>query len=185
CAGMNKAGLAIRVQSVHADDFSQVAPRGSLVSAQNLQKVLPDVAIVLLGKTDRLARVVQVQQELLVDRRHIHYTDVQAAAGALGGSGQRLMDAAATAHDDRRVAGAPAQEVASPEVEREIVVVEHRGRSAHDPNVNQAPVTFHDPLHDGEQLSRAGDIDDPQVRQTVEDGDIVVAHVGCAVGPGL
>src|SRR5271157_726918 len=117
CAGMDKARLAVRAQSVHADDFSQVAPRSSLVSAHDLQKVLPDVAVVLLGKTDRLARVVQIQQELLIDRRHIHYTDVQAAAGALGGGGQRLMDAAAAAHDDRRVVGAAAQEVASPEFE--------------------------------------------------------------------
>src|SRR5712691_6202352 len=95
------------------------------------------------------------------------------------------MYAAAAAYDDRGIARALPENVALSKLERVIAVVEHGRPGAHHADIHQAAVAIHDPPHDGEHLPRAGDVDNLQVSDGVEDDDVVVAHVGCAVGAGL
>ena len=65
------------------------------------------------------------------------------------------------------------------------VVVEHGGSGSHDADVDQSLASGHDPLHDREHLLRTRHVDDPELADGIEGCDVVVPHVGGAVGAGL
>src|ERR1700677_3774321 len=102
----------------------------------------------------------KLQQQVLVDRGHIHDTDRGARGSALRGCGHCLMYTAPTTDDGRPIRRAAKQTMASAQCEYVVTVVEHRGAGAHNAEVNQAAIPFHNPSHDGEHLLRTRDIND-------------------------
>src|SRR5580658_8642404 len=95
------------------------------------------------------------------------------------------MHPAAAADDGRTIRRTAKQTMTSTKCEYVVATVEHRRARPHDAKVNQAAIPLHNPLHDGEHLLRAGDIDDLQLGDRIEGRTVVVAHVGGAVGAGL
>src|ERR1700677_904902 len=95
------------------------------------------------------------------------------------------MYPAAAADDGRTIRRTAKQPMTSTKCEYVVATVEHRRARPHDAQVNQAAISFHNPLHDGEHLLRAGDIDDLQLGNRIERRAVVVAHVGGAVGAGF
>src|SRR5271156_3569017 len=95
------------------------------------------------------------------------------------------MYPAAAADDGRTIRSAAKQTMTSPKCEYVVSTVENRRARPHDAKVNQAAIPFHNPLHDGEHLLRAGDIDDLQLGDRIERRAVVVAHMRGAVGAGF
>lgn len=95
------------------------------------------------------------------------------------------MHAAVTGYDYRLVFRAFPEHVAFRELKNIVLAVHHSGWRAHHSEIDQAPVSLHDPFHDREHLLRATHIDNLQMSDAVEHGDVVVAHVRRAVSPGF
>ncbi len=107
-----------------ASTFCEAARCALAPSIQHLQKVLQDVAVVLFGQADQLARLVQLEQKIFVDRRHVDDADLEPSLRALVDGGERLVNPAAAADDHRGVVGALTQHVPLAELERVVAAVD-------------------------------------------------------------
>jgi hypothetical protein len=98
---MNELRTSVTIESVDADDPPEIAGIQTLsIAVQNLHEVLQDEAVVLLGKAQQLAGSVQLEQEIVVDGRHIYYTHVDTVGSALIRSAKRFVNTTPAAHDE-------------------------------------------------------------------------------------
>src|SRR5262245_15773490 len=116
---MNEFRLAVPVESIDRDD---AACSGNGAGAiQNLHEILPDVAVILLSKKNRLTRPVEFEQQIGINRRHIDYAN----SGTEVGGRQCLVDPAAGADNDYLIVHALPHDVTLTELEGIVAAVDN------------------------------------------------------------
>src|SRR6185437_11102968 len=171
-SGMDKAGAPFAIQRIDALDMCRSG--ASAVAIKYPVEVLQDVAVVLFRKAQEPAAVVEIQQEVFVNRRHVDNSYTDARIRQAPGCGQSFMNAASTADNGGDVRGTLTENGPFAKFEFIVAFVKNRRTGSHHANVNEPPVTLHDPLHDGEHLSRAGHVDNLQLADGIEDQVVVI-----------
>src|SRR5260370_40534188 len=113
---MDELRLPAWIKRIHRDDAVPIA--SLTVAIKNLQKGVQQIAIVLLGKTQFLAGIIELQQKLFIDGGHVHDTDEI----ILRIRCQSFVYPAVAADYDRV---AILKDMASAELERIVLAVDH------------------------------------------------------------
>src|SRR5262245_22368770 len=91
------------------------------------------------------------------------------------------MNTTAATDDNRSIVRTLAQDITFAKFKGEVTAIKDSGRRAHDANVDQPSVAFHDPRHYGQHLLWTRDVDDLQMADGIKGHAVVVAHMRSAI----